>query len=97
MYSWVLKLLGKLDAFVKNCVVRFGRKLPYCCLARERSQYLRYYLFITRESRHFVISVLSLMAKSDFLSDVPHYNKIVKDTSETPGDRGSCIASLDGE
>jgi nitrilase len=44
-----------------------------------------------------VISVSSLTTKSDFPSDVPHYDKIVKDAPETQANGGSCSASLDGE
>lgn len=53
--------------------------------------------FIARESRSFVISVSSLMAKPDFPKDVPHYDKIVKDAPEVLANGGSCIAGPDGE
>ncbi|EAQ42472.2 carbon-nitrogen hydrolase family protein [Polaribacter sp. MED152] len=53
--------------------------------------------FIARESRSFVISVSSLMAKTDFPKDVPHYDKIVKDAPEILANGGSCIAGPDGE
>ena len=53
--------------------------------------------FIARESRSFVISVSSLMAKSDFPEEVPHYNTIVKNAPEVLANGGSCIASPDGE
>lgn len=53
--------------------------------------------FIARESRSFVISVSSLMAKIDFPKDVPHYDKIVKDSPEILANGGSCIAGPDGE
>jgi len=53
--------------------------------------------FIARESRSFVISVSSLMAKSDLPKDVPHYDKIVKDAPEVLANGGSCIAGPDGE
>ena len=53
--------------------------------------------FIARESRSFVISVSSLMAKSDFPKDVPHYDTIVKDAPGVLANGGSCIASPDGE
>ena len=53
--------------------------------------------FIARESRSFVISVSSLMAKTDFPQDVPHYDKIVKDAPEILANGGSCIAGPDGE
>ena len=53
--------------------------------------------FIARESRSFVISVSSLMQKSDFPKDVPHYDKIVKNAPEILANGGSCIAGPDGE
>ena len=53
--------------------------------------------FIARESRSFVISVSSLMAKSDFPSDTPHVDKILEKSSEILANGGSCIASPDGE
>jgi nitrilase len=54
-------------------------------------------VFFARESRSFVISVSSLMTTSDFPSDVPNYNKIVKNALDILANGGSCIASLDGE
>ena len=53
--------------------------------------------FIARESRSFVISVSCLMTKSDFPSDIPHYEKIIKDAPKVLANGGSCIASPDGE
>ena len=53
--------------------------------------------FIARESRSFVISVSSLMAKSDFPKEVPHYDTIVKDAPDVLANGGSCIAGPDGE
>mgnify|MGYP000527769097 FL=1 len=53
--------------------------------------------FIARESRSFVISVSSLMTKSDFPKEVPHYEEITKDAPEILANGGSCIAGPDGE
>ena len=53
--------------------------------------------FIARESRSYVISVSSLMHKNDFPSDVPHFDKIIKDAPEILANGGSCIAGPDGE
>jgi len=53
--------------------------------------------FIARESRSFVISVSSLMHKSDFPTDTPHFDKIIKNAPETLVNGGSCIAGPDGE
>jgi len=53
--------------------------------------------FIARESRSFVISVGSLMQKSDFPKDIPHYDKIIKNAPELLANGGSCIAGPDGE
>ena len=53
--------------------------------------------FIARESRSFVVSVSSLMHKSDFPETTPYYNEIVKNAPETLTNGGSCIAGPDGE
>ena len=53
--------------------------------------------FIARESRSFVISVSSLMHKSDFPTDTPHFDKIIKNAPGTLVNGGSCIAGPDGE
>ena len=53
--------------------------------------------FIARESRSFVISVSSLMKKSDFPVDTPHLSKILEKSQDVLANGGSCIASPDGE
>lgn len=53
--------------------------------------------FIARESRSFVISVSSLMAKSDFPENTPHLEKILEKSPEILANGGSCIAGPDGE
>jgi len=53
--------------------------------------------FIARESRSFVISVSSLMTKSDFPEDTPYYHEIIKNAPDTLANGGSCIAGPDGE
>ncbi len=53
--------------------------------------------FIARESRSFVVSVSSLMSKTDFPDDTPHLNAILKNCPETLANGGSCIAGPDGE
>ncbi|MDT7830832.1 carbon-nitrogen hydrolase family protein [Flavobacteriaceae bacterium S356] len=53
--------------------------------------------FIARESRSYVISVSSLMSKSDFPSDTPHVEKILENAPDVLANGGSCIASPDGE
>jgi len=53
--------------------------------------------FIARESRSFVISVSSLMSKSDFPKDIPHLDKILENTPDVLANGGSCIAGPDGE
>ena len=53
--------------------------------------------FIARESRSFVISVSSLMNKTDIPKEFPHFNKIVKNAPEILVNGGSCIAGPDGE
>ena len=53
--------------------------------------------FIARESRSFVVSVSSLMSKSDFPKDTPHLDSILKNASDSLANGGSCIAGPDGE
>ncbi|MFY0629845.1 MAG: carbon-nitrogen hydrolase family protein [Flavobacteriaceae bacterium] len=53
--------------------------------------------FIARESRSYVISVSSMMAKTDFPSDTPHLDKILEKAKDTLANGGSCIAGPDGE
>ena len=53
--------------------------------------------FIARESRSYVISVSSLMNKTDFPKDTPHFEKIVQDAPDVLTNGGSCIAGPDGE
>ncbi|APA66191.1 carbon-nitrogen hydrolase family protein [Maribacter sp. 1_2014MBL_MicDiv] len=53
--------------------------------------------FIARESRSFVVSVSSLMSKTDFPDDTPHLNAILENCPETLANGGSCIAGPDGE
>lgn len=53
--------------------------------------------FIARESRSFVISVSSLMKKSDFPKDTPHLDAILTKAPEILANGGSCIAGPDGE
>lgn len=53
--------------------------------------------FIARESRSYVISVSSMMTKSDFPSDTPHLDKILENAKDTLANGGSCIAGPDGE
>jgi len=52
---------------------------------------------IAQESRSFVISVSSLMRKSDFPSATPHLDFILKDCPDVLADGGSCIAGPDGK
>ncbi|MBU2902294.1 carbon-nitrogen hydrolase family protein [Maribacter dokdonensis] len=53
--------------------------------------------FIARESRSFVVSVSSLMSKTDFPEDTPHLKAILENCPETLANGGSCIAGPDGE
>ncbi|WP_138434914.1 carbon-nitrogen hydrolase family protein [Winogradskyella algicola] len=53
--------------------------------------------FIARESRSFVVSVSSLMSRTDFPKDTPHLDKILKNAPDTLTNGGSCIAGPDGE
>lgn len=53
--------------------------------------------FIARESRSYVISVSSLMTKSDFPKNTPHLDAILKNAPQVLANGGSCIAGPDGE
>ncbi len=53
--------------------------------------------FIARESRSFVISVSSLMAREDFPKNTPHLEQILDRAPEIMANGGSCIAGPDGE
>ena len=53
--------------------------------------------FIARESRSFVVSVSSLMSKSDFPKGTPHLEQILKNATESLANGGSCIAGPNGE
>jgi nitrilase len=52
---------------------------------------------IAQESRSFVISVSSLMRKSDFPSSTPHLDLILENAPGVLSDGGSCIAGPDGK
>ncbi|MDO6817705.1 carbon-nitrogen hydrolase family protein [Zobellia sp. 1_MG-2023] len=53
--------------------------------------------FIARESRSYVISVSSLMKRTDFPETTPHLQEILKKAPEVMANGGSCIAGPDGE
>ncbi|AZQ60224.1 carbon-nitrogen hydrolase family protein [Maribacter sp. MJ134] len=53
--------------------------------------------FIARESRSYVISVSSLMSKTDFPEDTLHLNTILEKAPKILANGGSCIAGPDGE
>ena len=53
--------------------------------------------FIAREARSFVISVSALMTPSDFPSDTPHLEELLKKAPKVLANGGSCIAGPDGE
>lgn len=53
--------------------------------------------FIARESRSYVISVSSLMNKTDFPEETPHLNQILEKAPDVLANGGSCIAGPDGE
>lgn len=53
--------------------------------------------FIARESRSFVVSVSSLMNKTDFPKQTPHLDKILEKSPNILANGGSCIAGPDGE
>lgn len=52
--------------------------------------------FIAREARSYVISASGLMSKSDFPTDTPHLEAILKDCPDMLANGGSCIAGPDG-
>ena len=52
--------------------------------------------FIARESRSYVISVSSLMNKTDFPSDTPYIDELLAAAPEQLANGGSCVANPDG-
>lgn len=52
---------------------------------------------IAQESRSYVISVSSLMRRSDFPANTPHLDMILENCPEVLADGGSCIAGPDGK
>ncbi|WP_353779069.1 nitrilase-related carbon-nitrogen hydrolase [Winogradskyella sp. 3972H.M.0a.05] len=53
--------------------------------------------FIARESRSYVLSVSSLMQKTDFPETTPHIDRILEKAPDILANGGSCIAGPDGE
>ncbi|NND16923.1 MAG: carbon-nitrogen hydrolase family protein [Eudoraea sp.] len=53
--------------------------------------------FIARESRSFVLSVSSVMRKSDIPRHTPHYDLLMEKLPDKLSNGGSCIAGPDGE
>nr|AAR97474.1 nitrilase [uncultured organism] len=53
--------------------------------------------FIAMESRSFVVSVSSLMRKSDFPQDTPHLSAILESAPDPLANGGSCLAGPDGK
>lgn len=53
--------------------------------------------FIAKESRSYVVSVSSLMRKSDFPQGTPHLESILENAPDILTNGGSCIAGPDGE
>lgn len=53
--------------------------------------------FIARESRSYVISVSSLMRKTDITMDIPGFERILENAPDVLGNGGSCIAAPSGE
>ncbi|MBT4903943.1 MAG: carbon-nitrogen hydrolase family protein [Flavobacteriaceae bacterium] len=52
--------------------------------------------FIARESRSYVISVSSLMHKTDFPKDTPYIEELLAAAPEQLANGGSCVANPDG-
>jgi len=53
--------------------------------------------FIAMEARSYVISASGFMRKTDFPSDTPHLETILKECPDTLANGGSCIVGPDGE
>lgn len=53
--------------------------------------------FIAKESRSFVISASSLMAKKDFPKETPYLEEILENAPDVLANGGSCVAGPDGE
>lgn len=52
--------------------------------------------YMAKEGRSFVMSVSSLMRKTDFSPDTPHLDVILEESPDVLADGGSCIAGPDG-
>ena len=52
--------------------------------------------FIARESRSYVVSVSSLMTKSDFPFDTPYVDELLSVAPDQLANGGSCVANPDG-
>jgi nitrilase len=53
--------------------------------------------FIAREGRSFVLSVSSMMSKTDFPQGTPHLEELLEKAPAVLANGGSCIAGPDGE
>lgn len=53
--------------------------------------------FIARESRSYVISVSSLMRKTDITMGIPGFERMLENAPDVLGNGGSCIAAPSGE
>jgi nitrilase len=53
--------------------------------------------FIAREGRTFVLSVSSMMSKTDFPQETPHLEELLENAPAVLANGGSCIAGPDGE
>ena len=53
--------------------------------------------FIARESRSYVVSVSSLMTKTDFPKETPYLEKILENAPDKLANGGSCVCGPDGE
>ena len=53
--------------------------------------------FVARESRSYMVSVSSLMRKTDFPAQTPHLEKILDNTPDVLANGGSAIAGPNGE
>lgn len=53
--------------------------------------------FIARESRSYVVSVGSLMRKSDIAADLPYSDLLVSSADDMMANGGSCVAAPNGE
>ena len=74
-----------------------GKGNPSCSVWPERHNTKDITRFIARDSRSYVVSVSSLMRKTDFPANTPYLEQLLAAAPEVLANGGSAIAGPDGE